>query len=55
MFPANAVAGAADIVVAPLVGMVMLVVGETDRIKNQVVMDMVFVYVGCKDKLILAA
>ena len=41
--------------VAPLVGMVVLIVGEADRIKNQVIMDMIFVYVGGEDKLILAA
>ena len=55
MFFADTVAGAADIMVAPLVGMVVLIVGEADRIKNQVVMDMIFVYVGGEDKLILAA
>ena len=41
--------------ITPLVGMVVLIVGEADRIKNQVIMDMIFVYVGGEDKLILAA
>ena len=35
--------------------MVVLVVGEADRIENQVVMNMVFVYVGGEDKFIFAA
>ena len=55
MFFADTVAGAADIVITPFVGMVVLIVGEADRIKNQVIMDMIFVYVGGEDKLILAA
>ena len=33
----------------------MLVLRKADRIENQVVMNMIFVYVGGKDKLILAA
>ena len=41
--------------IAPLVGMVVLVIREADRIKNQVVMDMPFVYVGGEDKFIFAA
>ena len=41
--------------VAPLIGMVVLIIGEADRIENQVVMDVVLVYVGGKDELILAA
>ena len=39
MFFADTVAGAADIVITPFVGMVVLIVGEADRIKNQVIMD----------------
>ena len=35
--------------------MVVLVVGEADRIENQVVMNVVFVYVGGEDKFIFAA
>ena len=55
MFLAKPVGGAADIVIASLVGMIVLVIHKADRIKNQVVMNMIFVYVGGKDKLILAA
>ena len=51
----NTVAGAADVVIAPLIGMVVLVIREADRIKNQVVMDMPLVYVGGEDKFIFAA
>ena len=55
MLFAYPVAGATDVVIAPLVGMIMLVIRKADRIENQVVMNMIFVYVGGKDKLILAA
>lgn len=55
MFLAKPVGGAADIVITPLVGMIMLVIRKADRIENQVVMNKIFVYVGGKDKLILAA
>ena len=55
MFLAKPVGGAADIVITPLVGMIVLVIRKADRIENQVVMNMIFVYVGGKDKLILAA
>ena len=55
VFLAKPVGGAADIVIASLVGMIVLVIHKADRIKNQVVMNMIFVYVGGKDKLILAA
>ena len=55
MFFAKAVAGTADIVVTPLVGMVVLVIREADRIENQVVMNMPLVYVGGQDRFILAA
>ena len=41
--------------IAALIGMVVLVIRETDRIENQVIMNMIFVYVGGKDKFILAA
>ena len=37
MFSAQPVAGPAYLVIAALVGMVMLVVGEADRIENQMV------------------
>ena len=55
MFLAKPVGGAADIVITPLVGMIMLVIRKADRIENQVVMNMIFVYVGGKYKFILAA
>ena len=55
VFLAKPVGGAADIVITPLVGMIVLVIRKADRIENQVVMNMIFVYMGGKDKLILAA
>ena len=55
MFPAEPVAGAAYLMVAPLVGVVMPVIRKADRIENQMVMDVVLVYVGGKDKLVFAA
>ena len=55
MLLADTVADAADEVIAPLIGVIVLVVLKADRIENQVVMNVVFVYVGGEDKLILAA
>ena len=55
MLFADPVAGAADEVIAPLIGVIVLVILKADRIENQVVMNVVFVYVGGEDKLILAA
>ena len=55
VFLAKPVRSAADIVVTPLVGMVVPVIRKADRIENQVVMNMIFVYVGGKYKFILAA
>ena len=46
MLFADTVAGAADLMVAALVGMVVLVVGEADRIENQVIMDVILVNVS---------
>ena len=40
--------------VTPLVGVVVLVVGETDRIEYQVIMDVISACVGGEDKLIFA-
>ena len=54
MFFADPVAGAADEVIAPLIGMVVLVVGEADRIEDQMVVNMPFVNMGGKYKLVLA-
>ena len=55
VFLAEPVAGAAYLMVAPLVGAVMPMIRKTDRIENQMVMNMIFVYVGGKYKFILAA
>lgn len=55
MLLADAVAGAADEVIAPLIGVVVPVVLETDRVENQVIMNMIPVYVGGEDEFILAA
>ena len=41
--------------IAALVGMVVLVICKADRIENQVVMNMIPVYVGGQDELIPAA
>ena len=40
---------------ALLVGMVLFVVNEANRVENQVIMQMVFIDVSCQNKLILAA
>ena len=55
VFFADPVAGAADEMIAPLIGVIVLVVLKADRIENQVVMNVVFVYVGGEDKFIFAA
>ena len=55
VFFAKPVRSAADIVITPLVGMVVSVIRKADRIENQVVMNMIFVYMGGKYKLILSA
>ena len=55
MFFAQPVAGPAYLVIAALVGMVVLVVGEADRIENQVIMDVILVNVSGEDKFIFAA
>ena len=55
VFFAKPVRSAADIVITPLVGMIVLVIRKADRIENQVVMNMIFVYMGGKYKFILAA
>ena len=41
--------------IAALVGMIVLVIRKADRIENQVVMNMIPVYVGGQDKLVPAA
>ena len=55
VFFAQPVAGPAYLVIAALVGMVMLVIGEADRIENQVIMDVILVNVSGEDKFIFAA
>lgn len=55
MLFADTVTGATDLVVTPLVGVVVLVVGEADRIEYQVIMDVISVCMGGEDKLIFAA
>ena len=55
VFLADPVAGTADEVIAALVGMVVLMIRKADGIENQVVMNMIPVYVGGQDKLIPAA
>ena len=55
MLFADAVAGAADLMVAPLVGVVVPVILETDRVENQVIMDVIPVNVSGEDKFIFAA
>ena len=55
VFLAKPVRSAADIVITPLVGMIVLVIRKADRIENQVIMNMIFVYMSGKCKLILAA
>ena len=42
-------------ILALLVGMVLFVVNEANRVENQVIMQMVFIDVSCQNKLILAA
>ena len=50
VFFAKPVRSAADEVIAPLIGVIVLVILKADRIENQVVMNMIFVYVGGKYK-----
>ena len=54
VFSAQPVTGPAYFVIAALVGMVVFVVGETDRIENQMVVNMSLVNMGGKYKFVLA-
>ena len=45
VFLAKPVGGTADIVIASLVGMIVLMIRKADGIENQVVMNMIFVYI----------
>ena len=53
VFFAQAVAGPAYRMITVLVGMVVLVVGEADRIEDQIIMNMSFINMGGKYKLVL--
>ena len=54
VFFAQPIADPAYLMVATLVRMVVLVVGEADRIENQMVVNMPFINMGGKYKLVLA-
>ena len=54
VFFAQPVADPAYLMVAALVGMVVLVVGEADRIEDQMIMNMSLINMGGKYKLVLA-
>ena len=44
-----------EVILASLVGMIVFMIRKADRIENQVIMNMIFVYMSGKYKLILAA
>ena len=54
VFSSQLVSGPMYLVIAAFVGMVILVVGEADRIKNQMIADMPLVNMGGKYKLVLS-
>ena len=54
VFSAQSITGPADLVIAALIGMVVLVVGEADRIENQMVVNMSLINMGGEHKLVLA-
>ena len=54
VFSTQPVVGPAHLVVATFIGMLVRVVGETDRIKNQTLVNLSLVNMGGKYKLILA-
>ena len=53
VFSAQLITGPAYFVIAAFVGMVVLVVSESDRIENQMIVDMSFINMGDKYKLVL--
>ena len=55
MFSAQLVAGPTYLVIAALVGVVVLVVGEANRIENQMVVNILLGNMGGEYKLVLAA
>ena len=54
VFSAQPVTGPAYFVIATLIGMVVLMVGEADRIEDQMIMNMPLINMGGKYKLVLA-
>lgn len=54
VFLAQSIRDAADFVIAPLVGMVVLMIRKADGIKNDVVMNVILVYMGRQHKFIFA-
>ena len=54
VFLAQPIRDAADFVIAPLVGMVVLMIRKADGIKNDVVMNVILVYMGRQHKFIFA-
>ena len=54
VFSAQPVTGPAYFVIATLIGMVVLMVGEADRIEDQMIMNMPLINMGGKYKLELA-
>lgn len=55
VFLAQPVRDAADFVIAPFVGMVVLMIRKADGVKNDVVVYVILVYMGRQHKFILAA
>ena len=55
MLFADPVTGAADLMVASLVGVIMPVILKTDRIEDQMIMDVVPINVSGEDKFIFTA
>ena len=54
MLPAQLVAHIPYAVIAALIGIVLVVVNKIDRAKNDVIMDMPFVYMGSQNIFMLA-
>ena len=54
VFSAQPITDPAYLMVAALVGVVVLVVGEADRIEDQMIVNMPFINMGGKYKLVLA-
>ena len=54
VFPAQLITYVPYAVVTALIGIVLMVVNKVDRTKNDMVMDMPFVYVGSQDVFMLS-